>query len=154
MNSIFYRCTLYVSNLCQTKTSKNKVDRSTMIDNMQFKFPLHPLSAIMSDNQQLCCSSPAMLRKHLLRELPVPQGLRSLWRFMTRDVDKQTKTFFPGGLLLTLSLIGNKLATLTVNNCLISVYFKDFYKNLWRQSWCLYETKLWTNWNYFSDRKI
>lgn len=34
IHPIFYLRTLYVSNLCQTQTSKNKVDRSTMIVNI------------------------------------------------------------------------------------------------------------------------
>lgn len=49
--------------------------------------------SFMSDNQQLYSSSQAMMKNHLLREQPVPQGLRSLWRLMTQHVDKQAKTF-------------------------------------------------------------
>lgn len=112
------------SNLCQTKTSENKADRSTMIDNIHKR--LSNSSFLCVQLSQLSCLTISSCvvpvqpchRKHLLRELPIPQGLRSLWRFMTQDADKKTKTFLQEhwGILLILlkGLIWNKLDALAV----------------------------------------
>jgi len=98
---------------------------------------------LMPDNQQLYSSSPAMLKDHLLREQPVPRGLRSLWRFMTQNADKEYKNLFKKdtevfysfscyikrfGLKLSLQLYSKMVS-------IVSIYIppKEFYKKPLRQ---------------------